>query len=77
MPLSLSSLSEICLPFLVNNLLQFPGPNEAGLAFLRDRMEMFPKTQVMWRGPSYPILLLKHPDVIGNLLQTSGMLCAL
>ena len=52
--------------------LQFPGPNEAGLAFMRDRTAKSPRTQMTWRGLWSIMVLLRHPETVRPIVNSSG-----
>ena len=52
--------------------LQYPGPNEAGLAYERMTTVKRPRTSGDWRGPFLPCVCCKHPDTMKSLLKSSG-----
>lgn len=52
--------------------LQFPGPNEEGLAFLRERTGRFPRAAQMWFTPLIVLVMITHPETAKLLLKTSG-----
>ncbi|RUS79317.1 hypothetical protein EGW08_012935, partial [Elysia chlorotica] len=49
---------------------QYPGPDEAGLAYQRAHISRFPRTSVMWML-NMPMLLVSHPTTISVILKTS------
>ena len=52
---------------------QFPGPNEEGLAFLREKTRESPRCNAVWKGAFGPSLVLKHSETIANVIRTSGI----
>ena len=52
---------------------QFPGPNENGLAFLREKTEEHPRYSAVWRGPLAPTLSLVHSETVAIVLRSTGI----
>ena len=55
-------------------LVQFPGPGEEGLKFLRETMDNYPYGVPAWRGPFFPVLDVRHGKLAKDILNTSGTL---
>ncbi|KAK3599085.1 hypothetical protein CHS0354_024413 [Potamilus streckersoni] len=53
------------------NLRQYPGPNEAGLAFQRKQTEKYPKIVRGWLGPFIALITVHHPDTVKIILRSS------
>ncbi|XP_033747773.1 cytochrome P450 4F22-like isoform X1 [Pecten maximus] len=56
---------------LFGNLLEYPGPNEAGLKFQRDMTALFPRVSRAWLGPFLPLIIVNHPDTVKAIMKTS------
>lgn len=52
--------------------LQFPGPGEAGLAYMVSQMRKFPMAEHGWHGPFECVVSLNHSQCVKPILQTSG-----
>ena len=52
--------------------MQFPGPNDEGLALMRYTMTMFPRLGKVWYGPVNPAVGVWHPDTVRAIMKTSG-----
>ena len=52
--------------------LQYPGPTDAGLAYIRQVAAKFPYQQAIWLGPFLPTLSCHHFDTIKGMLHTAG-----
>jgi len=57
--------------WLFGHLLNFPGFNDKGLAFLRDKAARQPRTSAVWRTIFAPSLTIRHPDLIKAVLKRS------
>ena len=54
-------------------MFQFPGPNENGLTYMKERSMMAPEgVGVVWFGFLNPAVILFHPDSVKAILKTSG-----
>ena len=51
---------------------QYPGPNEAGLAFDREMTGKYPLVLSAWRGPMFPLIVCVHPQTVKPILATGG-----
>jgi len=47
----------------------FPGFNEKGLAFLRDKAARHPRSSAVWRTMFFPSLTVRHPDLVKLILK--------
>ncbi|XP_060077843.1 cytochrome P450 4F2-like isoform X3 [Ylistrum balloti] len=56
---------------LFGNLLEYPGPNEAGLKYQRDMTALFPRISRAWLGPFIPLIIVNHPETVKAIMKTS------
>lgn len=53
--------------------LQFPGPSEAGLTWMKERSAEIPDgIAIFWMGPFYPAVNVFLPETAKIILKTSG-----
>ncbi|XP_064612111.1 ultra-long-chain fatty acid omega-hydroxylase-like [Liolophura sinensis] len=67
-------LSDIpCFPphWLWGHILEYPGPNEAGLAWQREHTAKFPYVSLALIGPFIIQVLPSHPEMVKEILRTS------
>ncbi|XP_076453382.1 ultra-long-chain fatty acid omega-hydroxylase-like [Babylonia areolata] len=57
--------------FIWGNLFEYPGPDDRGLKFQRDMTTEFPRVLTAWMGPSFPMLIVNHPETVRIILRTS------
>ncbi|XP_021372772.1 phylloquinone omega-hydroxylase CYP4F2-like isoform X1 [Mizuhopecten yessoensis] len=57
--------------FLFGNLLEYPGPNEAGLKYQRDMTALYPRVSRGWLGPFIPLIIVNHPETVKAIMKTS------
>ena len=64
----------LIIVIIIDNLFncQYPGPNEAGLAYQRQHTERYPLAERAWVGPAMPTSLMRHFKTVGSLLMTAG-----
>ena len=51
---------------------QFPGPDEEGLAFMRETTLKFPRAAGVWLGPLEPLLVTRHSETVRHIVTTAG-----
>ncbi|XP_069136543.1 ultra-long-chain fatty acid omega-hydroxylase-like isoform X1 [Argopecten irradians] len=56
---------------LFGNLLEYPGPNEAGLKYQREMTGLYPRISRAWLGPILPLIIVNHPETVKAILKTS------
>ncbi|KAH9504233.1 hypothetical protein Btru_064424 [Bulinus truncatus] len=56
--------------FLLGHLLDYPGPNEKGLAYQRDRTGKYPRCSLVWMLQT-PMIIVNHPDTVKIILKSS------
>ena len=57
---------------LISSNIQYPGPNEAGLKFLRDTAAQYPRVFGFFLTFLRPTVEVHHPDTMKIILKTSG-----
>ncbi|KAK3749712.1 hypothetical protein RRG08_056501 [Elysia crispata] len=56
--------------FIFGHLLEYPGPNDEGLAFQREMTEQFPVASLVWMM-HIPMLVVSHPKTVSVILKSS------
>ncbi|CAL1543468.1 unnamed protein product [Lymnaea stagnalis] len=55
---------------ILGHLLDYPGPDERGLAYQRERTGKYPRSSLAWMLHN-PMVIVSHPDTVKGILKTS------
>ncbi|XP_041348004.1 cytochrome P450 4F22-like [Gigantopelta aegis] len=56
--------------WLLGHILDYPGPNDAGLKFQREMVAVYPYISLYWLG-YVPLVMVSHPSTVKAILKTS------
>ncbi|GFS12211.1 cytochrome P450 [Elysia marginata] len=64
--------------FIFGHMLEYPGPNDEGLAFQREMTERYPIAGLLWMM-FIPMLIVSHPKTVSIILKSSDVIlkCAM